>query len=1110
MLFLLAVGLLAGRVRAAPVEFDLPVQPADGALLAFSRQAGVELLFSSADLHQVRSAAVNGSYEPADALTRLLRDTGFAARSNGRGKFVVTPIRPPTGSLRGRLLAPDGTAARGLQVAIADPPLTAVTNARGDFVFGALRPGMYRLTATGPGYQPLQITDAKVAAGRAETLETQTMHPVGDPTRLEPFVVEGRSARSQLFDHGPAIGGPSAVTGNLDLRRTEDDALPYAIYDRDLIVRSGVVNLNEFIQRTVLDSDAGTRPPEQRPGSDIDVGNGQSQGTFRAGSTNLTLRGYGASETVVLVNGRRLPEVLISGTRTQQPDVNFIPLSLVQRVEVLPISASALYSGNAVGGVINIVLRPDIDLTEVTATYTNAWRGFDAPQSTISLQHGETLLGGALRVRLNATFTATMPATEAELGHIQEALAANPTANPGAGLYRATPNVRSADGTPLFGPGTPSFTSVALGADGLGGAAAFAGREGVRSLSLFQSPGGLANSQNSLEFPYGRQQRGESYFGSATYDVTPWLQLGLDGIYTHTVVNRGYNIFPGDLTLAAASPFNPFHRDLAVSLNEITSGLGEGYSEGHLDFSSVVLGVLLRLPRDWTVSLDTQYGHSLTRYRGLADVDSARWQQLVDEGRYNPLRDTETQAAPADFYDRALIYYGGRDRFVTFGNYDALDSALRITNSLLALPTGTGVVNFGGDYRRNHLAPSTTEQRFGDGSLVRAPIRWSGRTLQRFSVFGELQAPLVPARWLPDWIREVQTDLAARYVASNSSEESNLAPTGGLKVEFAGGFSLRGTVATSNRLPPPDLSGTSRTVGAPVVGGGSEVSFVSVRDPQRNDEVNNKVLASAALNPNLRPEAAVTWTTGVLWRRGEVHQFRAAIDFTDTRKSGELHDLGEQEVVDLEALLPGRVTRAAPAPGDPFAVGPITSILTGGFNLAYRHSQNWSTMLDYAWTECAGGRLRLYGQWLYFQRYDVQVLPNTPQVDELQSPDSSAPGLLRHRVNFGAGWSNQDYGFGVDGHYFHSRLLPQRDWAAQGGDRIAPYWQFDAYLQSDLTRWLPGKRKNSRFGLQGQLRIDNLSNAQPPRYASDPLGTGVQSYGEWRGRVYSVSVTATF
>src|SRR5438045_1294646 len=83
---------------------------------------------------------------------------------------------------------------------------------------------------------------------------------------------------------------------------------------------------------------------------------------------------------------RRHPEVMLSGRQeTLPPDVNFIPISLVERVEVLPVSASALYSGNPVGGVINIVLRPNVKSTEVTTTCTNALGGFDAPQFSVSL-----------------------------------------------------------------------------------------------------------------------------------------------------------------------------------------------------------------------------------------------------------------------------------------------------------------------------------------------------------------------------------------------------------------------------------------------------------------------------------------------------------------------------------------------------------------------------------------------------------------------------------------------------------------------------------------------------------------------------------------------------
>src|SRR5262249_21150287 len=153
-----------------------------------------------------------------------------------------------------------------------------------------------------------------------------------------------------------------------------NDALPFNIYNRDQIARSGVVNLNEFLQREILDSDPNTRPPEQDGSSD----------TFKAGSTNLNLRGFGADQTIVLVNGRRLPEALTNGgSSSQTPDVNFIPLSLVQQVEVLPISAASLYSGNAVGGIINIVLRPGVDseATEIALTYTNSLAGYDAPQS---------------------------------------------------------------------------------------------------------------------------------------------------------------------------------------------------------------------------------------------------------------------------------------------------------------------------------------------------------------------------------------------------------------------------------------------------------------------------------------------------------------------------------------------------------------------------------------------------------------------------------------------------------------------------------------------------------------------------------------------------------
>jgi len=1084
-------------VLAEPVDFNLPAQSADGALMAFCKQARVELLFSFDELHRTRSTAVQGRLEPEEALNRLLKGTGYAAVKNAKGKFVVVQL-VQKGSIRGSLLTPDGSAAERIRVTVPSIGLAAATDKLGCFEFPSMPPGTYALEAEGSGFQPMEIDDVRVTSGRAVLLEALTMQTLSIPAKLAPFVVEAKSVRTGPLSDEDAPPIPRTAVGDLDQPRSENDALDYSIFTRDQISRSGVVNLNEFLQREILDSSA-TLPPEQ---------NGTAQ-SFTSDSRNLALRGYGADATIILVDGRRLPEVvtalpanLTTGPVAPQSDVNVIPMNLIERVEVLPVSASAIYSGSPIGGVINIVLRPNVNTTELTTTYTNALADFDASQSSMSLLHGETLLGGALHVRLNATFTTITPPTESELGYIRASLLENP--EPENQLFRATPNVSSASLAPLFGPGTPSFTSVAPGSNGTGGLAAFSGRQGVQELSLYEPPGGgLADSINALDFPYGRKERSESVFGSVTYDAFPWLQVGLDATASRTVNNSGYSVFNGSLDVPAASPFNPFGQDVNVTLNETAPSLGEAYNEAHIDYYSAVLGLLVRGPAEWEASLDAQYGLSVTRYRGIEGVDNARWQQLVDEGTYNPLRDTQVYGPPKEFYDQAVVFYGSEGSFVTLGDYDTFDSSLRISNSAMALPTGIGSITVGGDYRYARLESYVDLLRYGDGSLATLPTTWVGRSLQRLSGFGELKAPLVPSRWLPSWIKSVEADLAARYTTSDIAKEANLAPTGAVKVDFAGGLSARASFATSNTFPPPVFS-RGYSEGISTTGTGVVVS-TKVFDPRRGEE-QETVQASDAFNPNLVPEAAVTQAAGIIYQTGVVHQFRASVDFVNTVTSGEIVYLQAPQVVDLESVFPQRVSRAQASPGDPFGVGPITSVLTGNFNLAWRHSYEWSASLDYAWNKCMGGSLEAYCRWIYFPRYDLENFPGTSPVDELRAPDGNVSGLLPMRTNFGAGWSNRVYGFGMDGHYYSAQILPVVEQAVQGSDRIDPYWQLDAYLQGDIGRWIPWK--SPHYGLKGQLRVDNVFGARPPRYADDP--TGVQSYTDWRGRVYSLSVTMTF
>lgn len=1083
-------------------DFNLPAQPATSALLAFSKQTKIEVLFSFNALRAVQTKALKGHYTAEEALKRLLENTGFTAQPHGPQKFVVAPDARKTGALEGRLLAPDGAPAVGVRVGIPLSRHSVVTDEEGVFHF-SLPPGTYRVAANAPGMEPFLVGGIQLEADRTVALPTHQLRAAGEPARLAPFFVKDRG-RTDRFDRSDALFAPRVAGGNLDLARTSNDALPFNIFNRDQIARSGVVSLNEFLQREILDADAATPPPEQ---------NGLAE-TFTAGSTNLNLRGFGADQTIILVNGRRLPEALVSGSVSQTPDVNFIPLSLVQQVEVLPISAASLYSGNAVGGVINIVLRPGVDAeaTEVALTYINAMAGYDAPQTSASILHSRTLLGGSLRVRFNASVTKTIPPTEAELGYRQAHAARNVANN--ISIYRATPNIRGFQAQPekeddppppqrpLFGPNTATVTSVPPGANGSGGIAAFRGREGVRNYDLLDSPGGFATSPESVDYPYGREQQRSAYFTSIVFDVTPWLQLGFDGTYTRSVMHRGLDVMGADLRLREGAPNNPFNSEVIVSLNEMAPALGENYSEARLEFGSAVLSALLFLPNKWRVLLDGQYGRNIAKYRGLVGADFIRWQQLIDQGLYNPLRDTQVFGPPREFYDRVLVYRGGVGRFVTLGDYSTIDGAIRVTNNELNLPTGRAVLNVGADYRQNALGKFTDERVFAHGELAAEPIRYLGRTLERYSVFAEIQAPLVPKSWLPGWMHSLETDAAVRYIASNQDDETAVAPTFALKIGLPAGFDFRGSVSTSSRFPTPQMSRTALPTGqgpGTIVSGDQKEVF----DPLARNTY--RVEERAIISPTLIPEETLTQTAGLVYHTGKTHRVRVSIDFVDTRKAGEIVNLDPQDILNLEHLFPDRVLRFPNIPGD-VKSGKVDSVVTGAINSEWRRSHHWSTSLDYAWTQAFGGTLELYGRLLTFSRYQRLLVPGAAVVDELNAPAGASANLLKYRAKFGASWSNRHIGGGIDGHYFHSRVLPRTEWVSQGTDRIAPYWQFDAFVQGNVGRWfrwLPD-------GLRAQVRVNNILAAPYPRYENAGTGAGVQAYGDWRGRTYSLSLTTTF
>lgn len=144
------------------------------------------------------------------------------------------------------------------------------------------------------------------------------------------------------------------VTGT-HIQRTElEGMLPVFSLDRTAIDQSGATTVNELFDKVIYNN-AGIVDEQFTQG-------------FAPASAGVDLRGLGVSRTLVLLDGRRMPSFPFAQNGSESfVDINLIPLSAVERVEVLKDGASAVYGSDAIAGVVNIILRKDYQGAEVSA-----------------------------------------------------------------------------------------------------------------------------------------------------------------------------------------------------------------------------------------------------------------------------------------------------------------------------------------------------------------------------------------------------------------------------------------------------------------------------------------------------------------------------------------------------------------------------------------------------------------------------------------------------------------------------------------------------------------------------------------------------------------------
>jgi len=162
------------------------------------------------------------------------------------------------------------------------------------------------------------------------------------------------------------------ITGSSIKRIAAAGALPVQVITRAEIDREGITTAEQLILSLSTNGNG-----LDNLASNADVVGGQQRGNNGASSANL--RGQGSNATLILLNGRR---VAAHGLNGGVVDLNQIPMSAVERIEVLKDGASAIYGTDAIGGVINFILRNNftglraqaiVDVTE--AGGGNIYRG---------------------------------------------------------------------------------------------------------------------------------------------------------------------------------------------------------------------------------------------------------------------------------------------------------------------------------------------------------------------------------------------------------------------------------------------------------------------------------------------------------------------------------------------------------------------------------------------------------------------------------------------------------------------------------------------------------------------------------------------------------------
>ncbi|MBC7369827.1 MAG: TonB-dependent receptor [Undibacterium sp.] len=754
---------------------------------------------------------------------------------------------------------------------------------------------------------------------KAEAPKTDTTTSI-EPATLTPAIklqrVEVLGSRIRRTD----LDGPSPVSG----------------YGQEYIRATGAMTLSDFLNQipqnySGIASGRGSSPDEFNPDSGQRTETSFSSFNFvlgaadsppaQTGVSGANLRGLGSASSLVLVDGRRVAKSGAGnlGTDTRQGfvDLNTIPLGMIERIEVITDGASAIYGSDAVAGVINIILKKNYTGTEVSLGYKATEHG-GARERNGSVTSGYTFgkLSGTVsidyydRQSLKASdrsYSKNQNHTGIVTGTVTSAGVTTTKYGVDFRLNWGYPAVIQAAGGAVFG----NFDAI----PGVRVVLVPTGATITPTVSQFipvTTPAGTATVINA-----SAQRR----MNTASYlDLVPATQrTGLSGnmnyrfddiftLYASYRGGRGAGLFnsqpttsiTGGFGAAATLPaaFNPFNQNVTVGM--ILTDWGSTSQRTITKDAAGTVGLAGKIGQTWRWDLSASAERN-AHLRVTRNFNGAGFASLLTNAdvnlRFNPFIASSAPGAPSQAakLETLSVYPTVNAKSNTSGADFTADG------DVVDIWGGTIKLAVGGSTMLDEVTSVATTYAAVAVPVATVTTLSGGQRSQ--AVFAEAFLPVFGKPNAAPLLRRLDFQIAGRYESIGSYSKTvpkygvSWAPVQSLLVRAGWSAGFRAPGVTEYLIP-------------------NTMTTSTLSDQRRTPASTPGIVVTNGSNRTPKAELSETTFAGIVYEPSHLNGLSLQANYYDTEQKDVYQLLSAQNIINNEAIITDRVTRAVPTAED--------------------------------------------------------------------------------------------------------------------------------------------------------------------------------------------------